>query len=120
MTRELPPFERVWALVRKIPRGHVVTYGQLSQLIDRRLSALGVGWAMRAAPASIPWHRVVNARGRVSTDDHEPGLQRALLESEGVHFDKGDAIDLERYRWRPQERARATRAGRSGRTDRRR
>lgn len=99
MTR---PFERVWAVVRKIPKGRVATYGQISARIGRALSAQGVGWAMRAAPPSIPWHRVVNARGMVSTDDHEPGLQRALLESEGVIFDDEGRIDLERYRWRPR------------------
>jgi methylated-DNA-protein-cysteine methyltransferase-like protein len=97
-----PPFQRVWALVRKIPRGRVVTYGQLSALVDRRLSAAGVGWAMRAAPPSIPWHRVVNAKGGISTDDHEPGLQRAMLEAEGVRFGDDGTIELDRYRWRPR------------------
>jgi methylated-DNA-protein-cysteine methyltransferase related protein len=88
--------------VRRIPRGKVATYGQLSRLIDRRLTPVGVGWAIRAAPdGSIPWQRVVNARGGISTDGEHPGLQRAMLESEGVRFDKDGTIELERYGWRP-------------------
>ena len=99
------PFERVWALVRKVPRGRVVSYGQLSQMIDGRLTPVGVGWAVRAAPeASLPWQRVVNGKGGISTNDQHPGLQRALLEAEGVRFGADGRIDLERYGWRPRGR----------------
>lgn len=100
---EVRPFERVWRLVKRIPRGKVATYGQLSQLIDRRLTPVGVGWAIRAAPeSSIPWQRVVNARGGISTDGEHPGRQRAMLEAEGVSFERDGAIDLARYAWRPR------------------
>lgn len=100
---ELRPFERVWQLVRRIPRGRVATYGQLSNMIDRRLTPLGVGWAIRAAKEdAIPWQRVVNASGGVSTDAQHPGLQRALLEAEGLQFDKGGRVDLEKVTWRPR------------------
>ncbi len=102
MPRTAGPFQRVWALVRRIPKGRVATYGQLSELIGKRLSPVAIGWAVRAAPeGSIPWHRVVNARGGISTDNDHPGLQRSLLEAEGVRF-SGDAIDLTRYQWRPR------------------
>jgi methylated-DNA-protein-cysteine methyltransferase-like protein len=95
------PFERVFRLVRRIPRGKVATYGQLSEMIDRRLTPIGVGWAIRAAgEGSIPWQRVVNARGGISTDREHPGMQRALLEAEGVRFRKDGSIDLNRYGWR--------------------
>jgi methylated-DNA-protein-cysteine methyltransferase related protein len=97
----LGPFERVFRLVRRIPRGKVATYGQLSEMIDRRLTPIGVGWAIRAAAeGSIPWQRVVNARGGISTDREHPGMQRALLEAEGVRFRKDGSIDLNRYGWR--------------------
>ena len=76
----------------------MATYGQLSELIDRRLTPVGVGWAIRAAPeGAIPWHRVVNARGGLSTEGEHPGLQRAMLEAEGVVFDAQGHIDLERF-----------------------
>jgi methylated-DNA-protein-cysteine methyltransferase-like protein len=101
----------VHALVRRIPSGRVATYGQLSELIGGRLSPVGVGWALRApSDGPIPWHRVVNGRGGVSTEHETPGLQRMLLESEGVTFDADGRIDLARHRWRP-------RAGRSRRAD---
>lgn len=96
------PFQRVWTLVRRIPRGRVATYGQLSEMIGKRLSPIAIGWAVRAAPeGSIPWHRVVNARGGISTDKDHPGLQRSLLEAEGVRF-SGGVIDLQRYQWKPR------------------
>jgi methylated-DNA-protein-cysteine methyltransferase-like protein len=101
MPRSAGPFQAVWALVRRIPRGRVATYGQLSQLIDRRLTPVGIGWAIRAAPeGSIPWHRVVNSKGGISTDNDHPGLQRSLLEAEGIFFSAG-AIDLTRFQWKP-------------------
>ena len=96
------PFQLVWALVRRIPRGRVATYGQLSLMIDRRLTPVGIGWAVRAAPeGTLPWHRVVNGKGGISTDNQHPGLQRSLLEAEGVRFAAG-VIDLAKYQWRPR------------------
>lgn len=84
----------------RVPRGRVVTYGQLSAMIEQRLSPVGVGWAIRAAPeGSIPWHRVVNSRGGVSTDREHPGLQRTMLEAEGVVFDAEGCLDLARVGW---------------------
>jgi methylated-DNA-protein-cysteine methyltransferase-like protein len=98
MVKSRSPFEDVWRIVRRIPRGRVATYGQISLLIDGRLTPIGVGWAIRAAPeGSIPWQRVVNGRGGISTDKEHPGLQRAMLEAEGVRFDARGCIDLQRY-----------------------
>ncbi len=113
MAGERSPFEVVRAIVRRIPRGRVATYGQLSQLIDGRLSPLAIGWALSGAPEdSLPWHRVINAKGGISTDGEHPGLQRALLEAEGVRFDGAGRIDLEHYQWRPTKRVRGSRAPR--------
>jgi methylated-DNA-protein-cysteine methyltransferase related protein len=81
-----------------------MTYGRLSSLVDGRLTPVGVGWAVRAASDSIPWHRVVNAKGGVSTDGEHPGLQRALLEAEGVVFDREGRIDLSQYEHVPRVR----------------
>jgi methylated-DNA-protein-cysteine methyltransferase-like protein len=92
-------FERVYAVVRRIPRGKVATYGQTARLLDWPHGARTVGWALRALPpgSDVPWHRVVNAQGRISIDD--AARQRRLLEAEGIIFDKEGRIDLNRYRW---------------------
>lgn len=100
-------FAEVHALVRRIPRGRVMTYGQIAGLLEHRLSPAAVGWAMHGSPDDVPWQRVVNAAGRCSTErlpDSPPGLQQALLEAEGVEFDV-DRLDLDRYRWQPPGRA---------------
>lgn len=99
----VPPFAQVQDLVRQVPKGKVVTYGQISRMIERRLTPVGVGWAIRAAPeGTIPWQRVVNAQGGISTDGEHPGLQRAMLESEGVRFGRDGKVDLKRYGWDPE------------------
>lgn len=99
-------FARVHQWVARIPRGQVATYGQLSELIDGRLSPVGVGWALRAGGEELPWHRVVNAQGGLSTEADAPGRQRARLEAEGVRFGPDGRIDLARHQWRPRQRRR--------------
>ncbi|HEX8950375.1 MAG TPA: MGMT family protein [Polyangia bacterium] len=99
-------FARVHAWVAKIPRGRVATYGQLSELVDGRLSPVGIGWALRAGGPKLPWHRVVNASGGLSTEAEEPGRQRRLLVAEGVRFGADGKIDLAHHQWRPRVRRR--------------
>ncbi|HKQ60962.1 MAG TPA: MGMT family protein [Candidatus Polarisedimenticolaceae bacterium] len=101
-------FAAVYSLVRRIPRGSVATYGQLATLLENRLSPRAVGWALWGCPPDVPWQRVVNAAGGCSTDrrpDLPAGLQRALLEAEGVRFRTDGTIELEHYRWTPRRRA---------------
>ena len=102
-------WERVYSVVRRIPRGRVATYGQVAVLAGLGGQARQVGYALHALPwdGIAPWHRVVNARGAISLP---PGggsdvTQRLRLEREGVRFDARSRIDLERYRWRPGARA---------------
>jgi methylated-DNA-protein-cysteine methyltransferase-like protein len=114
---ELPPeragaFRAVFDLVRRIPRGRVMTYGQIATLVENRLSARAVGWAMHGCPKGVPWQRVVNASGGCSTDrlpGFPQGLQRAMLEREGIAFRNNATLELNRYRWTPG----APRRGRS-------
>lgn len=99
-------FQQVYALVRLIPEGRVMTYGQIATFLESNLSPRAVGWAMAKSPEGVPWQRVVNASGGCSTrrrPDMPPDLQQRLLEKEGVRFDSGDALDLDRYRWTPEE-----------------
>lgn len=81
-----------------------MTYGQISSLAPVRLSPRAVGWALHGCPEDVPWHRVVNASGGCSTDrlpDFPNGLQRALLEAEGVRFRPNGAVELDVHRWSP-------------------
>lgn len=100
-------YAEIYQVVRVVPYGHVVTYGQVARLIGRPRHARQVGYALAALPDKhdVPWHRVVNARGEVSrraiTDYEE--YQRVLLEDEGVEFDHLGKIDLRRYQWREPE-----------------
>jgi methylated-DNA-protein-cysteine methyltransferase related protein len=104
-------FEKIYRLVLRIPRGHVMTYGQIARLLEERYSPRLVGWAMHATPKderNIPWHRVINSRGGISTGRvilTEPDLQRLMLEAEGVVFDKSGHCDLSNYQWSPRQRA---------------
>jgi methylated-DNA-protein-cysteine methyltransferase-like protein len=98
-------YARIYAAVRRIPRGRVATYGQIAEAAGLANHARQVGYALHALPSgsSVPWHRVINAQGRISLRrEHGPAMQRALLEAEGVVFDARDRIDLERFRYRPR------------------
>ena len=93
-----------------------MTYGQIATLIENRLSPRAVGWAMHGCPGDVPWQRVVNARGAMSTDrlpDGLVGLQRSILESEGVEFRASGTLDLTRYRWVPPPTHRRKQTARS-------
>jgi methylated-DNA-protein-cysteine methyltransferase-like protein len=93
-------FERVYALVRGIPRGKVATYGQVAALVGVPRGARAVGWALSGIGrrlAGVPWHRVVGARGRISLDGRPSGLvQRRRLRAEGVRFVAG-RVDMMRH-----------------------
>ena len=100
-----PTFARaVYSLVRRVPRGRVVTYGQVAAILGHPRAARAVGTALSNLPRPllrmVPWQRVINAGGRISIRGavHRPDLQRELLEMEGVRF-RGDRIDLPTYRW---------------------
>jgi methylated-DNA-protein-cysteine methyltransferase-like protein len=82
-----------------------MTYGQIASLLGSRLSPRAVGWMLHRCPDDVPWQRVVNASGGFSTDrlpDFPKGLQRAMLEAEGVTIGSAGMVDLEQYRWWPE------------------
>ena len=95
----------IWAWFR-IPEGRVATYGQVAGLAGMPGGARLVGYALSAlrGRSAMPWHRVVNAGGRISVRSGGSSadlLQRLRLEEEGVQFDGRDRISLDRYLWRP-------------------
>jgi methylated-DNA-protein-cysteine methyltransferase-like protein len=107
-TPERPFDRRVWAAVALIPHGRLATYGQIAELIGAWGCARQVGWALRRLPlpSEIPWHRVVNAQGRIAMSLGREGsdwMQRELLLAEGVPVDAEGRLPLARFRWRVQE-----------------
>jgi methylated-DNA-protein-cysteine methyltransferase-like protein len=106
-------YARIYAVVRRIPKGRVATYGQVAELAGLPRQARQVGYALAAlADKRVPWHRVLNARGEVSprSDPGPERLQRALLEREGVAFDARDRVALALHLWRPRPRRARARA----------
>lgn len=95
--------ERIWQVVAAIPRGQVATYGEVAIRAGMPRGARRVGNVLRQLPkdSRLPWHRVVNAQGRISLPAGSPSarLQRLRLEDEGVCFKLNGAIDLRRFRW---------------------
>jgi methylated-DNA-protein-cysteine methyltransferase-like protein len=101
---EVPNFyAAVYRLVAQIPSGTVTTYGQIARWLGHPSAARAVGYALHALPSGsdIPWQRVINASGRISSrcDRHYEAIQRALLEADGVQFDSYGSIDLQRFGW---------------------
>ncbi|KUJ81687.1 cysteine methyltransferase [Microbulbifer flavimaris] len=89
-------------VLARIPVGHVITYGDLAAMAGYPRAARRAGQALRQLPAdtTLPWHRVINAQGRISVPEPAAGRQRERLEQEGV-IAIGGRIDLARFRWQP-------------------
>jgi methylated-DNA-protein-cysteine methyltransferase-like protein len=102
-------YQLIYSVVRRIPRGRVATYGQVASLAGLAGHARQVGYALNALPDGtvVPWHRVVNAAGRISARATPGGelVQQLLLEKEGVRLDARGRIPLERVRWQPRVRS---------------
>ena len=94
--------QRVYAVVCRVEVGFVTTYGDVATVLGSPRVARHVGFALAAlTDPEVPWHRVINAQGRISFrgDVTRSGEQRARLEAEGVEFDARDRVDLSRFRW---------------------
>ena len=102
--------KKVWDIVRQIPEGRVMTYGNIAALIPppkgmdakdyAAWSPRWVGGAMAACPDDVPWQRVINSQGKISLrPESSASQQRLLLEDEGVEFDARGRVDLKAYGW---------------------
>ena len=94
-------FQAVYEIVAQIPRGYVVSYGQIARLLGRPRAARQVGWAMRQCPEELPWQRVLMSDGSIAGGGWAE-LRRALLEEEGVPFLPDGRVDMARCRWLPE------------------
>jgi methylated-DNA-protein-cysteine methyltransferase-like protein len=104
MPNQTIPFrERVFEIVRQIPAGQVTTYGRIARLLGAGTARM-VGMALASLPPNtqVPWHRVINAQGRISPRGigNDSAEQRRLLEQEQVRFDANGRTDLTTYLWR--------------------
>ena len=102
--------DRVYALVRQIPPGKVLSYSKVAHLLGVPHGARAVGWALHNLGNNphiedVPWQRVINAQGYISIKSIENGAieQRARLEAEGVVFDESDRVDMKRFGWAMSE-----------------
>ena len=92
---------RVYAVVRQVPAGSVTTYGDVAAVLGSPRVARHVGWALAALQdQDVPWHRVINAQGRISARGEvgRASLQQQLLEAEGIEFDGAGKVSLARHR----------------------
>lgn len=106
MTEQMSFNELIYELVRHIPPGKVLNYGRVAALLGVPNGARAVGWALHnllGDEQSVPWHRVVNARGCVSIKGSPEGAaeQRARLEGEGIVFDENGYLDMQKHLWDP-------------------
>ena len=95
-------FSRVYDVVRKIPSGKCVAYGQIAWMLGAPRAARQVGWAMRKCPDELPWQRVIKADGAIAGGSYAE-LRRALLEAEGVPFLPDGRVDLKACQWNGEE-----------------
>ena len=97
--------DKVYEVVKRIPEGKVVTYGQIAIHLGNKHLARTVGNILHnnPDPENIPCHRVVNAKGKVAEHYAFGGAdaQRRRLEAEGIEFDANGRIDLNKYGWEP-------------------
>ncbi|MBN1976558.1 MAG: MGMT family protein [Anaerolineae bacterium] len=101
-------FEKVHHLVRQVPPGKVTSYGAVARMLEHPHAARTVGWALHSLPSAregderggVPWWRVLNSKGCISlAGEHGAGLQRELLEAEGVEVSERGCVDLMRFGW---------------------
>ena len=97
--------ERVFGIVRAIPRGRIMTYGQIAEILGEGYTPRTVGFVMHSSNDKTPWHRVINAQGGCSTRGivlpHDK--QQRMLEAEGISFNERGRCELQEYLWIPAE-----------------
>jgi len=108
----------VYELVKKIPRGRVLTYGQLAKALRLRGGARTAGHAMAACPSGqgVPWHRVVGAGGRLLIREPHASLQRKLLESEGLQLAEKRILNYRSKEWNPGKKSAVRKPKRNARS----
>lgn len=99
--------KKVLSLIKKIPKGRVATYSQIAKLAGKPQGVRGVVWILHSQSESnsLPWHRVINAKGKISFPEMTPQniRQQGLLKKEGIEFGEAEIIDLKIHQWKPKK-----------------
>ena len=108
-------YQAIYAVIRRIPKGRVASYGQVARVAGLVNAARQVGYALHALPtgSAVPWHRVLNAQGALSLRNHHALTQRLLLTREGVRFNARGRVDLAHFGWKPRGNGVTRRKGKS-------
>jgi methylated-DNA-protein-cysteine methyltransferase-like protein len=105
MANRSEKYQRFYQIIEQIPEGKVATYGQIATLAGFPGQARQVGYALNALPdgLDLPWQRVINAKGEISSRANPiyEQIQQQILEAEGIRFDPKGRIDLKQYQWKP-------------------
>ena len=98
--------ERVFKIVSRIPRGRVMTYGQIAAILGEGYTPRTIGFVMHSSDDKVPWHRVINAQGGCSTGGIvlPADKQQRMLEREGIEFDERGRCQLSLYLWNPKQK----------------
>jgi len=95
-------YKKVYSVTKKIPKGKISTYGRIAVILGSPRAARAVGYALHSLDdANVPWQRVINSKGQIRFKGETSRyiLQRKLLDSEGIVFDKSGKVDLKKYGW---------------------
>ncbi len=96
--------KKVLSTIKKIPKGKVATYAQIAKLAGKPQGVRGVVWILHSSSATqdLPWHRVINAKGKISFPEMSESWirQRGLLIKEGIEFSEGEVVDLKVFQWK--------------------
>ena len=96
-------YDKIYSVIKNVPEGCVATYGQIAEMAGIPRNARQVGYALSNLPQdkNIPWHRIINAKGEVSTRARlgRENVQRILLEEEGIEFDANGRVSLDEFGW---------------------
>lgn len=110
--KTISPFtKRVVEVIKSIPKGKVATYGQIATFAGNRFGARQVVWILNSLSEreKLPWHRVINSKGKISLTGSGYEIQKKLLLQEAISFDDNDKIDFKMFLWKPRIKERKSR-----------
>jgi methylated-DNA-protein-cysteine methyltransferase-like protein len=98
-----PATQKIITVIAMVPKGKVASYGQIAKLAGSPGAARQVVWTLHSSSKKykLPWHRIINAQGKIGLKDIYGNRQKLLLEKEGIAVDHYGKIDIETFGWNP-------------------